>query len=53
MTSSSKQNRHKIQSTEKQSASFLKEYVENADLCETVMNKIMAMHKKCIKNTIC
>ena len=44
-----KQNRQKTQNTEKQKACFLKEYVQNADLQKSALNKIMITHEYTIK----
>ena len=43
--SSSKQSRLKIQNTERRKIKFLKGKVENIDLYESVLNKIITPHK--------
>ena len=49
ITLNSKENRQKTQSRERRKTSFLKEQVENPDLYKSVLNKIVTMHKYCIK----
>ena len=44
MTSNSKQ-RQKTQNTDKENTSFVKEYLGNADLYTSLMNKIMITHE--------
>ena len=44
MTSCSKQNRQKMQNSERRKTRFLEELVENADLYNPVLNKIMTTH---------
>ena len=41
MTSNSKRNKQKTHKTERRKTSFSKEQLENADLHESVLNKIM------------
>ena len=41
--------RQKSQNTERWKSMFLKEYVENADLSETLLNKTMITHEEFIK----
>ena len=49
ITLNSKENRQKTQSRERRKTSFLTEQVENPDLYKSVLNKIVTMHKYCIK----
>ena len=51
MTLNSKQNRQKTQNTERRKTKFLKDYVENADLHISVLNKVITTHEEC-KNSI-
>ena len=45
MTFNSKRNKQKIQTIERRKVSFLKEYVPNTNLHESVLNKIMTTHE--------